>query len=123
VKFFIDMPLSPDLAIWLAGKRHDAVHVSTRGLEQASYIEILEHAQNEHRMVITADLDYPRLLAILKSESPGVILFRGGNFSEQETVGRLSRTLEIISEEDFYNSIIVIEKNRIRRRRLTIESI
>ena len=45
MNFFIDMPLSPDLAIWLAGQGHDAVHVSKRGLEKASDIEILEYAQ------------------------------------------------------------------------------
>ena len=33
MKFFNDMPLSPDLAIWLTGQGHDAVHVSKRGLE------------------------------------------------------------------------------------------
>jgi hypothetical protein len=40
--------------------------------------EILERARAEDRIVITADLDYPRLLALLKADRPGVILFRGG---------------------------------------------
>jgi len=100
---------------------HDAVHASEVGLNRASDTTILDHGRNEHRVVITADLDYPRLLALLQSEGPGLILFRGGNYSEQEAEERLKRTLETISEEELPNSIVVIEKTRIRRRRLPIE--
>jgi len=31
VRFLIDMPLSPNLVMWLAAKGHDAVHTSTIG--------------------------------------------------------------------------------------------
>jgi predicted nuclease of predicted toxin-antitoxin system len=70
---------------------------------------------------VTADLDYPRLLALTQAEGPGLILFRGGNYSEQETVERLMRALEMIPNEELPSSIVVIEKGRIRRRRLPIE--
>jgi hypothetical protein len=52
----------------------------------------------------------------MKAEAPGLILFRGGNYSEQEAVERLGRVLEIIPAEELPNSVIVIEKGRIRRR-------
>lgn len=121
MKFLIDMPLSPDLAVWLVGQGHDAVHATDAGLNRAADTTILEHARSEKRVVITADLDYPRLLALLQSEGPGLILFRGGNYSEQEAVERLKRTLDTISEEELPNFIVVIEKTRIRRRRLPID--
>jgi predicted nuclease of predicted toxin-antitoxin system len=114
------MPLSPELAAWLVRQGHDAVHALSLGLDRAPDTAILDLAQNEHRIVVTADLDYPRLLALMGSDRPGVILFRGGNYSEQEAVERLARVLDVIPGEDLPNSIVVIEKARIRRRRLPL---
>jgi len=122
VKFLIDMPLSPGLESWLTQKGHDAVHAFKIGLERATDAEIIAYARREQRVVVTADLDYPRLLALAHSEAPGLVLFRGGNYSEQEAVERLKRVLETIPNEELPHSIIVIEKMRIRRRHLPLES-
>mgnify|MGYP001565952701 CR=1 FL=1 len=121
MRFLVDMPLSPKLAAWLVRQGHDAVHALEVGLGRASDTTILDHARKEQRIVVTADLDYPRLLALTEAEGPGVILFRGGNYSEQEAVNRLMQALTTIPNEDLPNSIIVIEKGRIRRRRLPLE--
>jgi predicted nuclease of predicted toxin-antitoxin system len=64
VKFLVDMPLSPDLAAWLREQGHDAVHTVALQLDRAPDVEILGRANLEGRTVITADLDYPRLLAL-----------------------------------------------------------
>jgi predicted nuclease of predicted toxin-antitoxin system len=118
MKFLIDMPLSPQLAIWLNHQGHDAVHALNAGLDRASDRTILDYARKEQRIVITADLDYPRLLVLERTEGAGLILFRGGNYSEQESVVRLKRALETIPHSELPNSIVVIEKGRIRRRNL-----
>lgn len=115
------MPLSPGLALWLVQQGYDAVHALELGLARASDKVILERAQDEQRIVVTADLDYPRLLALTQAEGPGLILFRGGNYSEQEAVERLRRALEMIPSQELPDSIVVIEKGRIRRRRLPLE--
>lgn len=120
MKFLIDMPLSPELVSWLAQKGHDAIHAFQAGLAFSSDETILEYSRNEQRVVVTADLDFPRLLALMKAEGPGLILFRGGNYSEQESKERLERALEMIPNQEFSNSIIVIEKGRIRRRYLPL---
>ena len=121
MKFLIDMPLSPKLAAWLVRRGHDAVHALEVGLDRASDTAILERARNEQRVVVTADLDYPRLLALAQAEGPGLILFRGGNYSEQEAIERLKRAFETIPNEELPNSVVVIERGRIRRRRLPLE--
>lgn len=36
MKFLIDMPLSPALAVWLVRQGHDAVHALEVGLSRAS---------------------------------------------------------------------------------------
>lgn len=121
MRFLVDMPLSPELAAWLVRQGHEAVHAGEMNLERASDTAILERARSEKRVVVTADLDYPRLMALAGAEGPGVILFRGGDYSEQEAKERLTRAIEITPREELGNSIVVIERGRIRRRRLPIE--
>lgn len=120
MKFLIDISLSPGLAPWLSQKGHDAIHSFQAGLAFSADEAILEYAQKEQRVLITADLDFPRLLALLKAEGPGLILFRGGNYSEHESTERLARALEMIPSQEVPKSIIVIEKRRIRRRYLPL---
>ena len=114
------MPLSPLLAAWLKAKGHDAVHATHLAMGRASDYDILERARIDQRVVITADLDYPRLLAITRAEGPGLILFRGGNYSDQETFERMERVLETTTPENLAISIVVIEKQKIRRRTLPL---
>jgi predicted nuclease of predicted toxin-antitoxin system len=120
MRFLVDMPLSPGLAGWLRQQGHDAVHALEVGLSRASDAAILKHAQSEQRALVTADLDYPRLLALTQAEGPGLILFRGGNYSEQEAKDRLKRAFKTIPTAELPASIVVIEKGRIRRRRLPV---
>ncbi|MBS3943754.1 MAG: DUF5615 family PIN-like protein [Dethiobacter sp.] len=45
------------MAIWLVQQGHDAVHAFEMGLARASDEAIMERAQGEQRVVVTADLD------------------------------------------------------------------
>ena len=121
MRFLVDMPLSPGIASWLADRGHDAVHALELGLDRAPDEAIVEQARDEQRVVITADLDYPQLLALTQAEGPGLILFRGGNYSEQEAVDRLGVALEVVPVAEIPSSVVVIQKTRIRRRRLPIQ--
>ena len=95
------MPLAPGLATWLVEQGHDAVHARQLGLDRAPDTEILERARIDNRVVVTADLDYPRLLACARAEGPGLILFRGGEYSESETVEHLSAALAVNTGRGF----------------------
>lgn len=120
MRFLVDMPVSPNLVKWLTANHHDAVHASAIGLATASDQEVLEHAAREHRIIVTADLDYPRLLATTHPQSAGLILFRGGNYSEREIENRLAHVLALAPSTDLTASLIVVEKARIRRRDLPL---
>jgi predicted nuclease of predicted toxin-antitoxin system len=122
MKFLIDMPLSPAVATWLVSQGHDAVHASSVGLHAAADSTILSRAHSEGRVIVTADLDYPRLLALEKMRRPGVILLRGGDFDDGEAVERIGSVLTAYSEQQIAVSIIVAERSRIRRRELPIQS-
>jgi hypothetical protein len=67
------MPLSPMLVQWLSENGHDALHAAAIGLHRAPDTEIMSHAKDEGRIVVTADLDYPRLLALSAAIEPSLI--------------------------------------------------
>jgi predicted nuclease of predicted toxin-antitoxin system len=112
------MPLSPALAARLRDQRHDAVHAAELGLHCAPDIEILERAKQERRTIITADLDYPRLLALSRAAEPSLILFRNGDWSDAAIVVRMSEILLALTAADIAQSVIVVDRDRVRRRRL-----
>jgi predicted nuclease of predicted toxin-antitoxin system len=120
VKFLVDMPLSPTLSRWLTELGHDAVHASEIGLHAASDVEIIKRARLDSRTVITADLDYPRLIATAGSDSPSLILFRNGDWSEASVRARLVQVLTALTENEILGSIVTIDRDRVRRRRLPI---
>jgi len=64
------MPLSPAIAGWL----RDAVHAAEISLNQSPDASILALAARERRVIITADLDFPRLLATPGTTATGLIL-------------------------------------------------
>ena len=121
MKFLVDMPLSPALATWLTDRGHDAVHASETGLERTSDKGVIDRAKQEARTIITADLDYPRLLALAGANGPSLILFRGGNWSDSELMLRMGELLMSAGDADIEHSILVVDRNRLRRRRLPIK--
>jgi predicted nuclease of predicted toxin-antitoxin system len=77
-------------------------------------------AAQDERTVVTADLDYPRLLARAAAVGPSLILFRGGNWSQSDVLARMQLLLADLGETDIAQSILIIERGRVRRRRLPI---
>lgn len=120
MRFLIDMTLSPQLALRLREQGHDAIHASEAGLHRASDIQITAQARQESRIIVTADLDFPRILALTYAEGPALILFRGGNYSEFETQQLLDRVLSSVDEDQLATSVTVIDRTRIRRTRLPL---
>jgi predicted nuclease of predicted toxin-antitoxin system len=120
VRLLLDMPVSPRLETWLATLGHDAVHALSLGLDRASDEELLALARAEGRTVVTADTDFPQLLALSGQSSPGVILFRGGSYSRAEMQGLLSRVLTAFPEATLAASVCVVDRRSIRCRALPL---
>lgn len=89
MKFLIDNALSPTVAHLLADAGHDATHVRDHDLQAASDSTILDHAEQEERIVVSADTDFGALLAARQQISPSVILFRHGTERRPETQAAL----------------------------------
>jgi len=114
------MPVTPDAVEHLRRLGHEATHAAAVGLSTVSDNEILAVARREARVVVTADLDYPRLLAIESADGPAVILFRGGTYSDSEMLALLDRVLAEVPTIELERSVTVVDRHRIRRRRLPL---
>jgi predicted nuclease of predicted toxin-antitoxin system len=114
------MPLPPALALWLTGEGHDAVHALDIALGRAPDTEIIARAVTDKRTIITADLDYPRLLALSRAIEPSLVLFRGADWAEITVIDRMKDILRSLEPEEIEQSILVVDPDRIRRRRLPI---
>ena len=121
MKFLLDMPVSHLLLDVLHAYGHEGVHAHQIGKDRAPDSELLNIARREGRIIITADLDFPKLLALSLSEGPGIILFRGGNYSDVEMCGLLEKVLKRVPAEVMENSICVVDKKRIRITRLPLD--
>lgn len=77
-------------------------------------------AKDQGQTVVTADLDYPRLLALAHSIEPSLILFRDGNWSDAEIIARMADVMKALTADEISRSIVVVERRRIRRRLLPI---
>ena len=71
-------------------------------------------------MVITADTDFPHLLALSGAKAPGVILFRGGDYTTEEMVELLERVLSAVPEDTIRRSVCVVDRHRVRHRPLPL---
>ena len=65
MSFHVDANLSPRIAQALRGHGHEAVHVVDVDLATATDTEIVAHAEADGFVVVTADTDFPMLLANL----------------------------------------------------------
>jgi predicted nuclease of predicted toxin-antitoxin system len=99
---------------------HDAVHAIELNLDAAADVAILARAKQENRTIVTADLDYPRLLALAQERESSLILFRDGNWSEAAIIARMKDVMQRITPADLSRSIVVVDRGRIRMRRLPI---
>jgi predicted nuclease of predicted toxin-antitoxin system len=114
MKALLDMPVSAMLLDVLRAYGHEGVHAHQLGKDRATDRELLTIARREERVVITADLDFPQLLALSAAKGPGVILFRGGNYTNLEMCDLLRRVLQSVPPETLKSSICVVDKRRIR---------
>jgi predicted nuclease of predicted toxin-antitoxin system len=121
MKLLVDAMLSTSVAEKLRSAGHDAVHVRDYGMARASDAEILRRAAREGRTLLSADMDFGFLLASRQDRLPSVILLRRLAFHNAGfVVSLVLSNLDAIADALEQGSLVVIEQQRTRVRRLPI---
>jgi len=123
MRFLIDNALSPVVAEGLRQANHDAIHVRDLGLAAADDETIVEHADRDQRVIVSADTDFGTILAMRNAASPSVILFRGA--TPRNPIGQvklLIANLAAIAPSIERGDVVVLEPQRIRVRSLPMSS-
>lgn len=121
MRLLLDNNLSPRLAELLTVEGWDVAHVGALGLRAAADKIVLRAAQDDHRVLVSADTDFGALLAASHEPGPSVVLVRRvvGRRVE-ELAGILIANLPQVEEELRLGSIVVIGDDSLRIRRLPI---
>ncbi len=99
----------------------DVAHVGALGLRAAADKIVLRAAQDDNRVLVSADTDFGALLAASHDPGPSVVLVRRvvGRRVE-ELAGILIANLPQVEEDLRLGSIVVIGDDSLRIRRLPI---
>jgi len=119
MRFLIDNNMSPLLAESLKAAGHDAVHLRDLGMQAAPDPVVLERAQVDERVLVSADTDFGGLLSRSHATGPSVLLIRrlvGRRAAEQSAI--ILANLDQIAEDLVAGAVVVIGDDRIRIRRL-----
>ena len=120
MRILADMPISPRTVEFLIELGHEVSHASDLSMALSPDEDIVEFARSEGLAILTEDLDFAAILAVTRAVEPGVMILRVGNWKREQIELRLAHVLQELTEETLYNSIVMIERNRIRVRRLPI---
>jgi predicted nuclease of predicted toxin-antitoxin system len=77
MRLLVDANLSSRIVVWLASAGFEAVHMGSIGLLTADDATILDYAESGGYALVTADTDFPTLMALRRAVSPSVVLLRG----------------------------------------------
>jgi predicted nuclease of predicted toxin-antitoxin system len=120
MRLLIDNALSPLVARRLTEAGYETLHVRDAGLSSASDAEVVELAEKEDRIIVSADTDFGTLLTLRRRTKPSFILFRGDIERRPELqAAALIRELPALEEHLAAGAIVVITKDRIRMRHLS----
>ena len=119
MKFLIDNNLSPLLAEGLKAAGHDAVHLRDLGMQAAPDPAVLQRAQVDERVLVSADTDFGGLLSRSRATGPSVLLIRrlaGRRAADQSAI--ILANLDQIAEDLTAGAVVVIGDDWTRIRRL-----
>lgn len=115
--------LSPRIVGDLVGAGFEATHVGDHDLLAASDHEIFDWAAAHQAVVVTADSDFGALLASSRGSSPSVVLLRGvAELGAAAHARLLIDNLDRVEDDLVFGAIVSLSPDRLRVRRLPIET-
>jgi len=121
VKLLIDNALSPVVALRLRQGGHDVVHARDIGMQEAEDEALLLRAEQEDRIIVSADTDFGTLLALRRMPKPSFVLLRRTKGNRPEEITKLlGELLPRVSEDLRKGSIVTVTNDRVRIRALPV---
>jgi predicted nuclease of predicted toxin-antitoxin system len=123
VKLLLDANLSPTTAQLLGEAEIESEHVFAVGMANASDEEILAYAKARELVVVTADSDFPRLVALERASGPSVIHLRAvDQLRPPAMAALLLDNLPAIEQVLAAGALVSLSPVAIRVRRLPLEA-
>jgi len=123
MRFLADMGVDVRVVHWLREQGHDAIHLRDEGLQRLPDAEIFEKASHEQRVVLTFDLDFAEIAALIDRRPVAVIVFRLHNTRAVHVISRLEAVLKVSSTALQRSAIVTVEESRHRIRQLPIGTV
>lgn len=120
MRFLADAGISPTTVEFLRSLGYEATHLREIGLQRASDRAIVERARADSSLVLTFDLDFGEILALGVLDRPSVVIFRLSDERPASVNSRLRTVINERSEDLVAGSLILVEDDRYRVRKLPI---
>jgi predicted nuclease of predicted toxin-antitoxin system len=120
MRFLADMGISIEVVAALRGDGHEATHLNDEGLHRLSDNDILDKAVKEQRVLLTHDLDFNRMLALLHGTAPSIISFRLRRMTPANVLSRLRVVIQRLGEELSAGAVVSVRDGDARFRRLPL---
>ncbi|MEA2079388.1 MAG: DUF5615 family PIN-like protein [Pseudomonadota bacterium] len=119
-RILLDQGLSRSAADYLRNIGWDVVHASETGLSRATDTEILEHARQTNRFIVTLDADFHAILAVTNADSPSVIRIRQEGLRGPELAELLQQVWNKVSTQLQDGALVTVTSTTVRIHRLPV---
>ena len=120
IRILLDQGLSRSAADYLRKIGWDVIHTAEANLSRSTDTEILEHARQSHRILVTLDADFHALLAVSNADSPSVIRIRQEGLRGPELADLLEQVMEKVNPQLQYGALVTVTRTTIRIHRLPV---
>lgn len=116
----LDMGLPRRAAEDLRSASWDVEHVGELRMHLARDEDIVAHARATHRVIVTPDHDFSRLVALSGLRQPSVIYLRFPRLTRETTRDLVKKVIPALEEDLRVGCIVVVTPGGVRVRRLPV---
>lgn len=122
MRLLLDANRSPKIVEALSESGFDAIHVADVRLLTASDDAIFEYAANNDYVIVTADSDFPMMLATRRADRPSVVVLRHVTELPRQRHGELlAANLPLVAEDLRRGAIVSLSPTRLAVRDLPVK--
>lgn len=115
--FLVDENTSRSLVSALRLVGHSAEHVYDANLQGRPDSEVFTYAQSQQQVIITGDLDFSNITQYPPPHLGIIVLRLSTSTSTTDLIHEVQNALTTLAEEDFANTLFIVEPGRVRIRR------